>query len=358
VTRSSTFDDLVQQEISQYMRTHREVPDRNAYVDIVARIIGAETDPAPEFTALIISSANANAVENRGRRRGSVHLEEKATRVLTRYRDFIDVAHEVYRRLVMAFVGWAPEHRNSADDDILDEAILKPLMLLSMYSRGCVIGAEIEMLFQNGFFDGARSRVRTLYETSIICSVLATDTSHDLAGRFYASGMLERRADLQAHRLSHEELGWPLPLEEEFAEVEAQCDLLLSRYGREIRQPFGWARPLFPDRSERHRITFADVEHVAGGQYRTVYRMLNHSVHSGPSITAAYLYFDPQPSPIEQSYKMTDASLIIGGATAFLLQLHDSVCIEIASTMEAPDEFLTTRALISKKVLVGEALTS
>jgi hypothetical protein len=160
---------------------------------------------------------------------------------------------------------------------------------------------------------------------------------------------------------SQEPAGPPPPVnghQEEVAEVEAHCDALLEAYGDSIRLPLGWARPLFANRGEGARVTFADIEEYVGDLYRIVYKMLNHSVHSGPSITAQHLVYEPSTGPIEHSSVITDTNLILGGASAFMLHLSEVVCRHVVSVTAALDEMLALRLLTARKRRLDKELSA
>jgi hypothetical protein len=356
VTRhKSTFGEMYRERVARYILAHGNEPDDDYTEQIIEEFIESPTDPSPELTTAIVESAKSNAHARRQGLADSLNIQERSS--LKSYQAFVDVAHELHRRLVTAFLEWSPETRETSFHDIVDKQAIKPIMLLSLHSRGCAISAEIEHLYLARYFDASRSRVRTLYESSVIGCVLAVAPS-DLSARYYASGMLERRADLRTMLSSNKELGWSEPAQEEVAEVEAHCDALLEAYGDSIRLPLGWARPLFANRGEGARVTFADIEEYVGDLYRIVYKMLNHSVHSGPSITAQHLVYEPSTGPIEHSSVITDTNLILGGASAFMLHLSEVVCRHVVSVTAALDEMLALRLLTARKRRLDKELSA
>lgn len=63
-----------------------------------------------------------------------------------------------------------------------------------------------------------------------------------------------------------------------------------AAWGQSFFRSYGWARPLFPELGRNERVTLANMEaKYVPDELRTAYKVLNHSVHAGPSETVARL---------------------------------------------------------------------
>jgi hypothetical protein len=160
----------------------------------------------------------------------------------------------------------------AADDDFAFEALTR------LHARACLTASEIHVLLQTGHAVGAEARWRTLHEITVVSFILAR-RDRDIAERYLNHELIEQASDAEEYQRYHERLRYE-PIEE--AELERLRDLratLVSRFGRPFaRGHYGWAAPLFVDRSPE----FGDIEEMAGIDHLRPFRTLGtRRVHAG-----------------------------------------------------------------------------
>ncbi|WP_242901516.1 DUF5677 domain-containing protein [Actinomadura terrae] len=169
---------------------------------------------------------------------------------------------------------------------------LKCLLLLSLHSRACAIGAEIEALLTIGNAEAATGRARTLYEIAIIATLISNDGikgTYELSERYYVTALLEeksyhRAAQKAAHNAGQREHFSAKHLLEE---TDGQLlDAANREWGPRFREQYDWARPAISNHQKLRRITFADLERACDAEWmRISYLEMNHAIHAGPSTT-------------------------------------------------------------------------
>lgn len=152
--------------------------------------------------------------------------------------------------------------------------------LLGLHARASLVLDEVHALMVAGFPLGAWARTRGLHETAVIATLLADhgrkSATADLADRFLRHAAVDEARDL--------ELAERLGVGVDAAELERVRDNranLVAQYGTMYAKDYGWARPLFPSRSDKARITFDQLEDLAdSGLSRFDYRIAGHHVHA------------------------------------------------------------------------------
>lgn len=139
------------------------------------------------------------------------------------------------------------------------------------------IAIEIAELARHGFAEAVRTRARSLHETAITAMVVqkyAKRPELEVVDRFWEYQYVRQykgfsRADrrLSAMRQSSANLAVDLGDSEEgwrqtLKEAKKEYDRVISRYGKEFAQDYGWARNLVP---ADKRLTFGELETLAGG---------------------------------------------------------------------------------------------
>jgi hypothetical protein len=167
----------------------------------------------------------------------------------------IDVQADLRRRLD----GWEAE-------DHLSQVMTRTA------GRGMRIAREVAWLLRGGFPEAARARWRTLHEVAVLTTYLRV-RGQEAAERIYAHELLQTLQFNQAARTadgSEEALG------EEFAWERNLIDQMLSRYGTEFVNRYGWAA----DVVGKARPTFRDIEEAAGmGGWRKAYEDATYASH-------------------------------------------------------------------------------
>ena len=182
----------------------------------------------------------------------------------------------------------------------LSGAYLKCVLLLSLYGKSCCIATEISCLLKAGFPDGAMSRLRTLHEHLVILMLLNNDETYELSERYQDHAVFEQLKLLRAEKRSYEDPIWAKPkdydkkIAVEISELVALAAGARSKWGPEIEDQYGWARPALP-RAKRgnRRIYLSDLEQSVGMNFlRGNYMAGNDRIHAGPSSVVSYLDFD------------------------------------------------------------------
>ncbi|MCA1603722.1 MAG: DUF5677 domain-containing protein [Acidobacteria bacterium] len=136
-------------------------------------------------------------------------------------------------------------------------------ILLTLQARACLVAQEIYTLLQVGLTDGAHARCRTLYETTVITTIIANDFDCTLSDRIQAAAMSEHRKYLAAYNPSEEESESFRAISELVDEYVAQSQ---GTFGN-LTRAYEWTRPLFPEKKSNDRIFFSDLEDCIGVDY-------------------------------------------------------------------------------------------
>jgi len=164
----------------------------------------------------------------------------------------------------------------AADNDILFET------LAGLHARACRTAFEVHYLLSGGFPMGALARCRTLHELTVTMSLLqkfGRKPQHlDLAERFRLHDVVVNYRDALAYQETCEKTGYDPYSDEEMAEMRADRDALIDRFGQEFKSDNGWATII----TGKTRPTFLDMEELAGfAHLRGFYKWGSHEVHAG-----------------------------------------------------------------------------
>ena len=175
-------------------------------------------------------------------------------------------------------------------------APLKCINLISLLARSCCIASEISHLLRRGFLGGAESRLRSLHEQTVVITLLSNDPTYELVERYQDHACYEVLKQLRVYKHVYSEPIWrDKPGEDELTQqiTDAEQDVREARlrWGSEIGEQYGWARPAIAGGGNRRRqITFSDLEKAAGADFlRGDYLTQNHQVHAGSYATINHL---------------------------------------------------------------------
>ena len=153
-------------------------------------------------------------------------------------------------------------------------------VLLRLHVRACQVTAEIIVLLENGYADGAMARWRTLHEIGIVL-VLMREHGEQLAERYIAHRAVEDKSGMDQYALCYEHLGYEKFDQSECREIEEAYEHAINRYGKDFRGPYGWAAGFVNKGSGR--IGLAELEAAAGRSLMAShYKLASHNVHAGP----------------------------------------------------------------------------
>lgn len=182
----------------------------------------------------------------------------------------------------------------------------KLVALIGLHGRALRTAAEVRLLAMNGFAAGAEARWRSLHELAVVACVLhAADAT--IARRYLAYSDIENWADMKQYQASAPSLGRELFTDEAVQATQEGADDVIAEFGPEMRQPNGWARPLFTLHKPKQAVTFKQLEDRVGlGHLRPFYRLGSHHVHAGS-----------RAAELNLSRETAQAPLITVGATVF-----------------------------------------
>lgn len=153
----------------------------------------------------------------------------------------------------------------------------KRYVLSQLHVRTCQVTAEILVLLENGYADGAMARWRTLYEIGVVATLIAEHNDR-LAERYLAHEVVEARNSLMLYAKNHEELGYAPPSKAEIADIEELCEAAIARYGPEFERNYGWAAQHIAHKNP----TFVELQAAAGrSKMRSHYKLASHNIHAG-----------------------------------------------------------------------------
>lgn len=157
-----------------------------------------------------------------------------------------------------------------AEDDIVWEALLR------IQARACHVASEIQALLRSGHAEGAQARWRTLHELTTVASFLS---EHDasVSRRYLEHEAVTRWWDARQYQEHATRLQFEPFSDEEMAEMKAQHDELVRKYGRDYGKDWGWAAG-----AVKGSLGFATIEDaVERSHWRPFYRDANAAVHAG-----------------------------------------------------------------------------
>jgi hypothetical protein len=209
--------------------------------------------------------------------------------------------------------------------DTVTGAPLACLLMLGLHSRSCVIATEISVLMRNGLLDGAESRLRTMHEHSTVMTLIMNDHTYMVAERYQDQATFEALRELRAQQRSYatpqfkRNAARDQSISDEIAVAQEEARQARARWGKEIEEQYGWARPALPPRMRnKKRITFLDLEMVAEMDFlRCHYIGDNNSVHAGPYAVVNHfvddteLHFPTRPSAEHERMSFVGSRCVI-----------------------------------------------
>jgi hypothetical protein len=199
--------------------------------------------------------------------------------------------------------------------------------LLDLHARACRVASEIGALHRTGYPVGADARYRSLHELAVVALVLE-DADEIVTKRYRDYEAIEQYEDAKHYQRHAATLGYgPLP-EHDIQTLRSRHDEVVTRWGREITKPNGWAAPLADGTSRRTGITH--LEKLAGIEHlRPFYRLGNHAVHSGPRSSALQrVEIDGMTRRTPGATVFADLAETAHGALISLHQVNSALMVE------------------------------
>lgn len=153
------------------------------------------------------------------------------------------------------------------------------LLLTHLHARSCQVAAEITVLIENGFADGALARWRTLHEISIV-AILLHEHGEETACRYNDFDAIESKNALKKYLSVYEALGFKAPTEVDIKAIQKAADDVVEKHGLEMMgwRGYGWAAKAL----SKPNPSFADLEASAGQSVmRSHYNLASYAVHAG-----------------------------------------------------------------------------
>jgi len=148
--------------------------------------------------------------------------------------------------------------------------------LIRLHARSCQVTAEIVVLLENGFADGAMARWRTLYEISVV-TLLISEHGEDLAERYIAHQIVETKRALDGYSRALPDLGYRAISKRRAKYTQDQYSLVIQKYGTSFGETYGWATNLL----KKRKPTFSDLEAAARrSKMRPFYKLASYNVHA------------------------------------------------------------------------------
>ena len=150
-----------------------------------------------------------------------------------------------------------------------------------LHGRGLLVAKEAIHLLKGGFPDGALSQWRTLHEIFVI-TVFITKHGQAIAERYLAS--IEFTRHKAANQLNEYADRAKLQKfsEDDLKEIERRKNAMEAKYGKEMRDEYGWARPAFVQFQNTRKVRFSDIEEdVELDHWRPRYKWASQHAHAG-----------------------------------------------------------------------------
>lgn len=316
---------------------------------------GHELEPMLESVASGDWLEAASVPVYAGLRRGipslTRHLREGDRRVAAQLESVWGPADRVYR--AACYLGYELGSTVTQQSDGLS---LKLQVIAGLHGRALRTAAEIRLLALNGLGAGAVARQRSLHELAVVALVVQ-EANESVAERYLARAAVERWDDLRRYQEHHQALGRDSFDPEEIDVARSEAAAVESKFGPDLRYDNGWAKPLFPNHPEKCRVTFRDLEELAGlAHLRPFYGLGSHHVHAGP-----------RAAELNTSQDANGAVRITTGATVFadvaetshgamisLLQITSALVVEgLVADLEAAAEVSIGLQCLSRLVADG-----
>jgi hypothetical protein len=147
-----------------------------------------------------------------------------------------------------------------------------------LHARACQVASEVLALLRTGHADGAHARWRCLHEIVVVLFFIARN-GEDTAERYLLHDAIESCKAALIYQNNAAKLGYDPLTETELAKFKANRESLLTRFGKEFDEEYGWAI----SGTGKKRPKFSDIEEsVEMGHMRHFYKQASHNVHANP----------------------------------------------------------------------------
>ncbi len=218
----------------------------------------------------------------------------------------------------------------SENNDYLFESMTR------MQAKACRVFWEILVLLKSGFPDGALSRWRTLYETTVLCCFI-NEHGQSLAKRFIDHNVVEAYYDTMEYQKHCGKLGYTPLTKKEFKEIEKHHYEVCREYEKGFKKRYGW----IPTKILKDR-TFKGIEDSLDfHKYRPFYKIACSDIHT----VAKGLY-----NNLGLIFDGTSEDSILAGPSGYGLAdpaQNAAICLNIITSL-----LLTTKPTMNRMITV------
>lgn len=151
--------------------------------------------------------------------------------------------------------------------------------LISIHVRACQVANEILVLIKNGYADGAHARWRTLHELAVTFIYLY-DSDYKVIFMYNDYEIIEKYKKAKEYKECEKKLDLEELDDETWNELTNLRDEIISKYGKEFSESYGWTMNDLP----KGKRNFRELEKFVGiDNLRVIYAWANESVHAGVS---------------------------------------------------------------------------
>ncbi len=219
--------------------------------------------------------------------------------------------------------------------------------LARLHVRAVRVADEVFSLLRSGHAGGALARWRTLHEIAVVMAFLA-EHGPDLAERYLLHDAVASWRGLLDYQLFADRLG-DIPFsDEEVAQMRAERNALIARFGAPYGEEWGWAAEALG----KPRPTFRDIENAADlAHWRPYGRWASQNVHAGPRALFNVMGVDDEQDILLAGASNSDLA-DPGANTAFSLAL---ATVELLATRAGMEELVSMQVVMTLNREAGDA---
>jgi len=180
---------------------------------------------------------------------------------------YVGIAYEIGDRFNRIYRRSATEN-----NDYTSEALTR------LHARGCLIANEILVLLKSGYADGADARWRTLHEIAV-ASLFISKHGNETAERYLLYSHIESYKAANQHRSCYNGAGEEPVSDERLVQLKRTYDRLCERFGKNFKEPYGWALKALGTNGTNFGIIERSVEL---SHLRPYYKLASYNVHADP----------------------------------------------------------------------------
>lgn len=148
--------------------------------------------------------------------------------------------------------------------------------VVRLHARACHISSEILWLLKGGFADGAHARWRALHEV-VVTALFLVAHDNELSIRYRKHEVVESYKGMTQYNRYEPRLNIVKFSEEELMECKLAHDELVSKYGEDFKNNYGWAAIALKNK----RPNFFNLEEAVGLDHlRPYYKWASQNIHA------------------------------------------------------------------------------